>query len=140
MSAKYIVTAPLRNAKVGRIIRVADGEEVGQVPPAQLKDDLGSGPDNMILSADGALLARRWERSQLLELYEIPSGKLRQAFRIGADQPDGAQFGSTCWPFMLFSKDGQLLAAYSKPEVLSLWDTKTGQKRADFPMARQPAA
>ncbi len=130
-NAKYLVTTPW-DTKAGRIIRVADGKQVGQIPPPQVTDDHARGPESAILSPDGALLAMRWERAQRLELYAIPGGKLLHTFGVAATQREMAVNSLACWPTMLFSPEGRLLAAYSSPGVLSFWDTNTGQKRADL--------
>jgi WD40 repeat protein len=133
-NAKYIVTAPW-DTKAGRIIRVADGKEIGQIAQPEVRDDLVRDPEHAILSADGALLAMRWERAQRMKLYAIPEGKLLFTLSVPPIPPDMAESFSVCWPSMAFSPDGQLLAAYSRPGVVSFWDTRTGQRRADLPLA-----
>jgi len=96
-------------------------------------DDHASGPDNTILSADGALLAMRWERGQRLEL--TPSRGQAAFTSVSATSPELLERGLACWPHMLFSSRRAIASGYSKPGVLSFWDTKMGQKRADLPVA-----
>ncbi len=133
--ARYVASAPTAS-KAGQIIRIADGKHVGRIPPPQQLNEWDAyGPASMVFSPDGALLAMRWEQTQKLELYASPQGKLLHALDIAATQADMAVNGLACWPVMLFSLDRQLLAAYSRPGVLSFWDTTSGQKRADWPLS-----
>jgi RNA polymerase sigma factor (sigma-70 family) len=137
-SGRFLATPP-RWDKPGQIIDVATGKQVGQVRPSG--SDKVPAPTHMVFSADGALLAVRWEEMQKLELYAVAQDKLLHRLSVTAAIPGMSRGGLTCWPAMVFSPDGHMLAAYSEPAVLSLWDTATGQQRgslavaADMPLA-----
>jgi RNA polymerase sigma factor (sigma-70 family) len=128
--ARYLATAP-QWEEAGKIISIATGKEVGQVPPHQLQEKLRT-PTNMVFSPDGAFLAVRWERAQQLEVYAAPQGKLLHTLGVAATPNDLNVNGLACWPVMGFSADGKLLAAYSAPAVLSVWDTATGRLQASL--------
>jgi hypothetical protein len=65
-----------------------------------------------------------------IELLAVPGGKLLHTLAVVSTPTDMAVDGLACWPPMFFSADGTLLAGYSAPGELSLWDTATGLKRA----------
>src|SRR5262249_12085161 len=126
--ARYMATAPYWE-EAGKIISIATGKEVGQLPPRQSQEK-GRTPTSMVFSPDGAFLAVRWERAQELELYAVPQGKRLHTLGVAATPNDLNVNGLACWPVMGFSADGKLLAAYSAPAVLSVWDTATGRLQA----------
>jgi RNA polymerase sigma factor (sigma-70 family) len=128
--ARYLATAP-HWEEAGKIISIATGKEVGQVPPHQLQEKLRT-PTNMVFSPDGAFLAVRWERAQQLEVYAVPQGKRLHTLGVAATPSEMNVNGLACWPVMAFSADGKLLAAYSAAEVLSVWDTATGRRQASL--------
>ncbi len=130
--ARYMATAPYRD-KVGKIINIATGKEIGQIPHRQPQDKTTT-PTNMVFSPDGAFLAVRWERAQQLELYAVQQGKLLHTLGVAATpRPREMNVnGVACSPVMAFSADGKLLAAYSAPELLSVWDTATGRLLASL--------
>jgi WD40 repeat protein len=139
--ARYLATAPFLN-KGGKIVSLATGKEVGQIPPQGPQDKVIS-PTSMVFSSDGAFLAVRWERTQQLEIYAVapltlPSppadggegrvrGKLLHTIGVTATPSEMNVNGLACWPVMAFSADGKLLAAYSAAEVLAVWETANGR-------------
>jgi len=127
---RYMATAPLWD-KPGQIVDVATGKQVGQVLPSGSDQVLG--PNHMVFSADGAFLAVYWEQMGKLEVYAAAQNKVLFTLGITAAQRGMARGGLAAWPTMLFSPEGKLLAAYSEPGVLTLWDTATGRKRASLP-------
>jgi RNA polymerase sigma factor (sigma-70 family) len=130
---RYMATAPTRS-KPGQLIRIADGQRVGQIPPRPQLNERELAPATMVFSPDGALLAIRWQATQELEVYAVPEGKLAHKQRIAApDASMGLNFFAA-WTSMLFSPDGRLLTAYSAPGILSFWDATTGHKRGDIPL------
>jgi WD40 repeat protein len=129
--ARYMATAPYFE-KAGKILSVAAGKKVGEIPPRQPQDMLARPATNMAFSPDGGLLAVRWERAQQLEVYAAAQGKLLHTLRVTATPREMNVNGVACRPVMAFSGDGKLLAAYSAPEVLSVWDTATGRPQASL--------
>jgi hypothetical protein len=129
--ARYMATAPYFE-KAGKILSVATGKKVGEIPPRQPQDMLARPATNMVFSPDGGLLAVRWERAQQLEVYAVAQGKLLHTLRVTATPREMNVNGVACRPVMAFSGDGKLLAAYSAPAVLSVWDTATGRLQASL--------
>jgi RNA polymerase sigma factor (sigma-70 family) len=125
------VAAPPSWDKAGSVVDAATGKQVCGIPPTPVDpNESGPAPASMALAADGSLLAVRWERLRKIELLAVPSGKLLHTLAVAATPTDMAVDGLACWPVMFFSADGKLLAAYSAPGELSLWETATGQRRA----------
>jgi WD40 repeat protein len=128
--ARYLATAPLWE-KAGKILHLATGKEVGRIAPRKPEGRFPT-PTGMVFSPDGAFLAVRWEPAQQLEVYAVPQGKLLHTLGIAATPRDMNVNGLACWPVMAFSADGALLAAYSAPAVLSVWDTATGRLKGSL--------
>jgi RNA polymerase sigma factor (sigma-70 family) len=136
--AGYLATAPFWD-KAGKIIRLTTGKEVGQIPPRKTEGNFKiPTPTAMAFSSDGAFLAVRWESAQQLEVYAVPQGKLLHTLGIAATPRDMNVNGLACWPVMAFSADGTLLAAYSAPEALSVWDTATGRLKGSLSLTGNP--
>jgi len=128
---KSIATAPIGD-KPGKIIAIDTGKQVGQVRPTA--NDEQSRPTHMVFSADGLLLAVRWEDRQKLEIYSAAHDKLLFTLDIStANQTGSGQSAFLRWAAMLFSPDSKYVAAYSAPGVLSVWATVNGRRLADLP-------
>jgi WD40 repeat protein len=136
--ARYLATSPLWE-RPGKIIRLATGKEVGQILPRKTQgNEQFPTPTAMNFSPDGAFLAVRWEGTQQLELYDVLQGKLRHTLVIARTPREVNVNGMACWPVMAFSADGKLLAAYSQPGVLSVWDTAAGRLKGSLPVTGNP--
>jgi RNA polymerase sigma factor (sigma-70 family) len=132
--AGCLATAPFGD-RSWQIISIATGKKVGMVPPGGPMDTTDMMLVNMVFTRDGNTLAARWEmeeKEEKIQLFAMPQGKLLHTLHITGSSHDMAIDGLACWPAMFFSADGQLLAAYSAPGVLSLWDTASGQKRCSL--------
>jgi WD40 repeat protein len=106
------------------IVEVATGKKMATPGPS--KQQRAHRPAHMVFSPDGALLAFRFEHTLQLEIHSVAQGKKLHTLTIA---PSSVAFhGLNAWPAMVFSPDGSLLAAYSEPEVLALWETKTGRQ------------
>ena len=90
----------------------------------------------VVFSPDGKALAMRESNQQLIELYEVPTGKLLHKFDIntGFKAAKVSAQGSNSSPFVIFSPDGKVLATYLLGGMVAFWDTGTGLRIGSLPL------
>jgi WD40 repeat protein len=110
------------------LIETATGREIAKAAKLQ-REQLTA----VTFAADGKTLAVRWLITASVEVYDVPSLKLRTTVSMpGAEpQPNQRQPASTP-PLLALSADGKLVAAYSDATTLSIYHTSSGQKVADL--------
>jgi WD40 repeat protein len=125
---RYAAAEP-RGKQAGQIINVATQKKIGTIKPTVPNQRL----THMAFSPDGALLALRWDREQKIDLYEVPSAKLLHSLSIVSGPRPVSRLSNS--PVLLFSADGKMLAAFSEPGVLALWDTVSGKRQTKLSFA-----
>jgi WD40 repeat protein len=127
-----------RNPNQGLLLLdVASGKEVGNV--ASPKNDFMPG---MLFAPNAKVLAVRWQQGQKIELYDVPSLKVRCSIPVklgGGGNPGGPIGGGPAAPAtMILSADGQTLAAFPESGVMGLFDTATSKKLTAINMTEAP--
>jgi WD40 repeat protein len=130
---RYAVQCNPENDGIKAFDLVSRQERSLKWPP----DDNAFDFHNLALAPDGKILAIRWFGRQKLELYDMPSLQLRHTLpiRTGYVKPrPGAVPDTEAKGLMIFSTDGQWLAACSDAKTLAVWNTATGNKTASLPL------
>jgi WD40 repeat protein len=154
---KFLVTQPVGVRGI-QVLDAATGQELGNIQPPNRGFYA-----NMAFAPDDKTLAVRFQQgSSTIDLYDLPAGqpqpaifgnmplelgwfgqkglgqvKLRRTLSINTGQPEpGVIINGPITiapPTMIFSPDSRMLAAYSDPSTLTIWDTVSGKKITSLP-------
>jgi RNA polymerase sigma factor (sigma-70 family) len=121
----------MRFSSDGKLLALRDR---GEKTPAEKQGGMGSGV--------------RDKTDVTVELYELPSGKLRHTLAIGKANPAG-YIGRFRNSPLLFSNDGKVLASATdpvpdidsidEPSSIGFWDVATGRRLGSIPCPKDPA-
>jgi WD40 repeat protein len=135
-----LVAASLSGAVGSRSLVVHEaktGKEISRVAAPQ-RDTINPA---MLFSPTGSVLAIRWQQEQRIELYSAATAKKIQVLPIVSGRSEivgvkDAMFGRVATKIapatMIFSTDGQSLAAYLNPHTMAVWDVTSGRRKAIF--------
>jgi RNA polymerase sigma factor (sigma-70 family) len=104
----------------------ATGKELGAHAVFQQNVNVG-----MVFSPDSKALAVHQFRDKKIALFEMPSGKPLSTIAINPGGPArGGVWRNTMPAIVIFSPDSRMVAAFTDPATLSLWDVASGEHLA----------